>query len=788
MKHPRENPDFFCAERITRRRVHKQRNVERHRPQDMIVARTVHVLVFLVLCLMVPCSLTQGEVPAEGQVAAVESLLEAVEENLNKINKNLARFEGQEMKPRELFATRTTLALFLGYVKEDMEAKRFDLALKEAREINYMADRALARLKERGLPLSRERSVSNLMIHNGALVNEAGEPVYLLGFHYSSTHPHLTYKMKKELGINLENLGVWVGGDQVRRSTKGEYTIDLEQSFGRGGRWWDDRLKERMEYNIVTDHLLCFDQGVPNWFFDLFPESRVQGNHFCPYDPDHPEVKRLNRARLEGFIKEYARKKEKVIRNSVGWCLWNEPELESVTEHTLRDFRAHLQGEYGEVAALNELWKTKFKGFDEVTSEVRQWSRVAYYDWCIFNHRRFYRHMKGMRDIIKEQSRGSPFNTHIKLMSSMWDARHSHRGIDHELLLGTQDLNGIDCWIGQVEGGRYGIHWQHQSRTYDFLGSIGPDHPILDSEWHAADSEACTETQMRAAFWLGAWHGRSGSDVWCLSRDEDSYLYWDLPGSGHTYPYRRIETMPLVFEAYAQEGIRVGSVMERIRAFSRSPRPVCIYYSLSSSIYDPEHLKSLSAIYEAFHFQDVPVGFVTERMFEEKWFRPRGVKLVIVPNARHASMEALEFFRYLDGQGMRFLFVGPGNLTRDTKDRAHGQEPALKNAIHWENADAEASRSRAKQALEWAGVEKRFSIRPVEDGAQLSVEARFAEHGGKAVGYAINLGRETVEFSVVDQNGRAVRVKELFGVKRDAPGTTMTLESLAFMNFDIELE
>ena len=67
------------------------------------------------------------------------------------------------------------------------------------------------------------------------------------------------------------------------------------------------------------------------------------------------------------------------------------------------------------------------------------------------------------------------------------------------------------------------------------------------------------------------------------------------------------------------------------------------------------------------------------------------------------------------------------------------------------------------------------------------VSARFAVWGDKTVGYAVNLGTEPQEFSLVGPDGKVVAIRNCLAPegKKAADLTKFSLGSCGFLNFDV---
>lgn len=733
----------------------------------------------LVKNIKISCSFTKDI------IKEVNKLTKDAAHMLTSLEEILLPYENALNRPRELMATRRIADLFINrYIIEDIKEKRYVMALREAREVTYMLQRAVTCAKNRDFFLTREKSVMGAHAKNGSFVNSSGESIYLLSHHYIGNIKHLDSKSIKDLGVNFDVVFVHTSSGLIKpKDEKSPIGIDKNIDIHLLKK---NVLQARMRNNMVYAALLGMYSGFPVWFDEMFPDAKMPGNHFLKYDPDHPRVREYFTKSAEWFFSQLAKKPEELRNAFISWDMHNEPTFETISIHTLKSFRKKLSEKYENINKLNGVWGTAFKSYkdiDKIQSLFRK-HPVCHYDWCVFNNNRFYNYLKNYKNIADLYIPDLPLT--VKLMNNIsWTPSFSRdRGYNREKLMEVTRIQGADTWVRHKPLGPYSFSWLEQSLSLDMCKSFAPKQAIIDTEYHATPYN---ESHMQASLWMGAWHGLNGSSLWCLTRDKDMYFYQSgSRTSGMETFFNSQDNKPLVMEAYSKAGMRIGNHMERIRKFYESDRPVCIYYSQSSINYDgTRHIIPLESVYQAFNFQDHQVGFVSEKMLKEDKFKVKGMKLLVVPNARYADANTILSLRKLEERGIKILLIGNENMTRDMYNHKNVEKLRLSNPIIWKSGSLDDYFAQAPIAMRLAGINNTYTVHDVRTGKHpLYVEARFAQYNKKTVGYAINLGRTPVKFTITTGNRETVQVRNILKHEPEKQ-YIINLLPMEFINFDI---
>ena len=727
-------------------------------------------------------------------IQEVAKLRQEINDSLTILRQLLSPFDSKDRKPRGQIASLAIVELFKDYIVEDIELKHPAWALREAKETLQIARAAIKDMTSGNFILSSEKSVLDLQIANGRFVNPRGETVYPFGYCYSwVTCPD--FKVRKQLGITVEAMS-WPPRPQPSQEPPG-YTVSakVEDSY--------HQPQQKRANNIALD-LSSFSESFMDKepFSKLYKDDKTPGNHFLNFDPDSPAVKEFI-SKAGAACGECLASLPREVRGTIIGCdLANEPAFTSITKNTMSNFRDYLSKKYKDVKALNDAWHTDFAGFDAI-GDIRPLlpdagHKVAYYDWCVFGQQRFYAHFNNEKNaLVSKAGQNPPPNVFVKFMNhETWSPHVSFdRGYDRELLQTLTAINGGDGGLQALQrGSPYAMNWFSIAAPVEYLRSLAPQQPIFDDEWHLPPIASVSGEQVRAAVWLGAWQGQSATTLYALYRDKQHRTIYGMFHYGTEAWWKWImdwgvDWSPSIMNAYSQEAIRIGDSMERVRQFPESEHPVRIYHSLSSSIFDgKKHIEAVEAIFEAFYFQDVNIGFVTERMLKGERPLPPDMKLLIIPNARYADPATLRAIEKLEEKGVHILLVGGENLSRDTYDRPISEKIKLPHPDLWKLTTAANYRSNAEKALQTAGISPMFTLKNVNGQHPELVSARFAAYEGKKIGYAVNLGTKPQEFKIVDSAGKTMEIEDCFipEGKTAEKLTTIRLEPCGFINFNVK--
>ncbi|MEA1996861.1 MAG: beta-galactosidase, partial [Gemmatimonadota bacterium] len=325
-------------------------------------------------------------------------------------------------------------------------------------------------------------------------------------------------------------------------------------------------------------------------------------------------------------------------------------------------FRDWLWKKHGSVGALNEIWGTDYSAFSEVRAPAIYGSRprpdvnrAAWYDWAIFNSRRFTNYLKWVKAKMRKLDPEVPICAGGT--SSMLSSANSTTGIDEELI-----INEVDDVILN-ESGRTNIF-------SDLFLSL------------SEERKAMVEPEMGGGvhgLLLHFLHGKSSIAKWwwarTVSREYPRFAATSIPHSWDIPLSEVAEVLRL--------GLDVRRLRKEIAAFT-SPRPeIAILYSRSNIVQVPPQLiragrtPYLDAVYstwEGARFLGCRIGFVSEKQILQS--RLSRFKLLIVPAAKYLPPEITDRIMSYIEEGGQALVV-PESFLFDQYARENDRVPGL---------------------------------------------------------------------------------------------------------------
>jgi hypothetical protein len=297
-------------------------------------------------------------------------------------------------------------------------------------------------------------------------------------------------------------------------------------------------------------------------------------------------------------------------------------------ERSQQMFRDWLKAKYGAAAELNKVWSTDYKSFDAIrapetknSSPLPDVNRAAWYDWALFNNRRFTDHLLWVKqEMLKLDS-----STAITAggTSSMLSSANSTSGIDEELI-----INEVDDVILNESG--------HGYIFSDLLWSLSEKKKVM------ADPEMSGGAHGTLLHFL---HGKSAIAKWwwarTVSREFHSMDESSIPHSWDVSLEDVAEVLRL--------GLDVRRLSVEIAEFTRPEPEVAILYSKTSILQVPPelmsagrtpYLEALGRAWEGSRYLGCRVGFVSEKqVLAGKLGR---FKLLVIPAAKYIPPEVAD--------------------------------------------------------------------------------------------------------------------------------------------------
>ena len=331
------------------------------------------------------------------------------------------------------------------------------------------------------------------------------------------------------------------------------------------------------------------------------------------YAPMREAIRKTLTLKAERFRKSARFKRAKVLA-----AYW-EFTYQNYDEPSRIKWQQWLKRRYGAIGRLNAIWKTKLKGFEDVTLPSVYWNRernpAKYYDFGEFNLWRFTDYLKWSTDLIRKLCPGWPIMTGG---GQPFGRGFAKQGLDEEYL---RARGVVDVFLSETGSRSWGT-----ASFVDLQRSIDPNVMIMDPEYHS------TGGFMPLMFF----HGMASID----------FYSWNSAGVGRSLP-DGIATLRGCLDARRL----AGAIVE----FPKAVPQAAILYSRASLIQrypgittrgvDNPFTLELQKCYRAGTVLDTPMGFVTSRQLREGLVR-RELKVILVPGA-YFTAEAV-FGKILD--------------------------------------------------------------------------------------------------------------------------------------------
>lgn len=545
----------------------------------------------------------------------------------------LAEAEQQQVSKHDADIVLKALRYYPAYIRNDFQSIMIDRSIAA---IDFLSAEAQATIEAINTSLKKGEketmpimpSMLRLYARDGGFY-QGDSPVFLIG----PMRDRITIEELKDIaqfGFNSIELVVapsWDSPDDYK--------------------YYTDFLNMCEEKNIAA-YVLLSAHYVPKEWLKKYPEIGSCGKVFMPWCICNPRTREL--------IEQWYRKIIPFLKDKpavLSYCLANEPHYINTGYCNVCKacFHQWLKEKYSTIDNLNRRWGTELTDFAQAEPVKKKESSnaAAYSDWFRFNEYRMKEFFQWERKIIK----GMDPHTPIHNESMAWLAFSSENdGIDFEDQAGLSDIHGCDGGTKWIKGGKYAMDWINgQSMPYDMMKSIAPAMPIFNSEWHIVDENTLEipPQYMRTTAWLAALHGQAGATIWVWLRQ------WESEGQKFCFL-----TRPGIVIAAGKVTRELNRFAHEVRLFQLPPRKghseVCLLYSTSSLVHDPNYGRICEKVYEPLYFLDTPLGFVTERQAERGEFG--GCKFLVVPAANYVTDTCVDGIQQFVKEGGTLVVVG----------------------------------------------------------------------------------------------------------------------------------
>lgn len=523
-----------------------------------------------------------------------------------------------------------------------------ELPYREVREVRMIVDGAIAELRDVMQRPSSRRPVpdvdhAKLELRDGYLHFE-GRPTFPSSISWMPREP--------ELLDAFGNIGSAVIAPAFKATRDGQAKVATESGAA-------DETMGRV----------FFTHGkLPTWAREAYENIEFAKRCFTDYDIDHPGAREFWEALMQDTVPQVAGKN--VSRG--GYLLANEPHWFSATdewdtgpvsEFTVDKFRTWLAEKHGTVAELNQLWKTDFASFADVTIEIpidqELRGKPIWYDWCRFNMDRVSEYFAFLKSEVRKHDPDA--KVHIKILPDHLTNPSRSHGMDMEMLVRLQDIVGCDVKITNASMAkedaawpkRYAVNWHEIAISYDFFRSVGPDKMIFDSEFHGLSTVHWRDPDLspeyvRCIYWLAHLHGLGINTTWYWGREPDGSM---LDRDSKSFFASNL-TQPRVMDAFGRTMKELNAFAPEVVALSTQPKHVRLFYSETEAINNPRYMHKISDVYEELYHEGFPLGFATGRMLSEASDDASlEQSVLVVAGAQHLTAAELDALRHYLSQG-----------------------------------------------------------------------------------------------------------------------------------------
>lgn len=689
------------------------------------------------------------------EIPAISAAIDKVEQRFAAFDKLYKQCRAKRIPLDYPTATRTLLAQFIPFAREDVQKGHDWRAEFAVKDLNRALDEGIAELKaylnEPGLAPNVPRYKTGKVTIDGQSfignrVDSRGArsrgPLFFCG------HGHF-YAARRDIplwpgyGVNMIQSAEF-GPSAVlldENTVSLEYPKQILKAF-------DDAAK----HNVKVD-LLLSPHYFPQWAMDKYESLGKGGGGFLGYCVDEAEAKQVVEKFLRAVVPLF---KDHPALHS--FCLSNEPIFSNTAgcENTTGLWSSYLARVHGDLKTMNERFGTNYAAFADVPIPGNEsYTDPQFYDFCVFNQERFAGWHQWMADICRELAPNVP--VHAKMMSMALPHRFTVSwGCDPELFGELSDINGNDCLIRGSGGPNWSIPWHTQNMSYDLQRSLA-DKPVFNSENHPTDDRSTSylpPEHFKTAYWQGAIHGQGATTTWVWERSFD-------PGSDL---YGNVMDRPGCALALGTTCLDLNRFAEEVTALQNARSPVAILFSIASITRSERYLNSVLRAYTALNLTGARISFISEKQLLQGVGSRFG--LVVLPADARVLPATFDRLQEL-AKITRLVFLGdtvaadpygkayPADSLKAIRELSLCVEDGNEQTVLWPVFLGEmASR----------GLHPEVSVVNAKTGEPVwGVEWLPAVVGGRTVVNMVNLTNATVEVSIL-RGGSIVPARNLLSL------------------------
>ena len=208
--------------------------------------------------------------------------------------------------------------------------------------------------------------------------------------------------------------------------------------------------------------------------------------------------------------------------------------------------------------------------------------------------------------------------------------------------------------------GQYALDWLNTAIGYTWMRSTSPNKLVVDLEIHPISivnsrNGSVADGHMTAATWIVHLHGLSLHLLWAWPRLANGSYRFDIVDT--------LPTLPQAVNSYARSLAYINALGPEVVALANAaPRPVCILWSVISSMQDQAYLSAQVDAFEALSFFGVQPLFMAEQEVDEVGIR-ENCRVLVVPGQRFVSDKTVSAVEnYVKRNTGRVIVVGNSSV------------------------------------------------------------------------------------------------------------------------------
>ena len=424
--------------------------------------------------------------------------------------------------------------------------------------------------------------------------------------------------------------------------------------------------------------LMC---KIPEWLVEKYPEVTRYMQSSCKYDIDHPVIRTLwqqGLTALMGKLKSHPALHSVRLGNEVFFGILGNQTV--ISTYTTEKWHAWLEYKYGSIAELNKAWTSSYNSFSDIFFPGKKnkksgkfdpdpsvYGTARWYDFCRFNADRVLNYYSWFTGLIRQLDPDTP--THVKYVNEHLFNSIMDHGLDRFSLNKLTNWSGCDTRIMPApvaliktpfrNPGQYALDWLNTAMGYTWMRSTAPHKLVVDLEVHPISISAyrngsVPDDHMTAATWITHLHGLSLHLLWAWPRLANGSYRFDIVDT--------LPTLPQAVNSYARTLAYINALGPEVVALANAaPRPVCILWSVVSSMQDKAYLNAQVDAFEALSFFGPQPIFIAEPDVDKEGISD-SCRVLVIPGQRFVSDDTVSATEKYAETGGNVVVVGNSSV------------------------------------------------------------------------------------------------------------------------------